>query len=38
MLRKDLTAFKTIDMGHFPSEVNLIEINNEINDFLNIYY
>ncbi|MBD1379387.1 alpha/beta fold hydrolase [Metabacillus arenae] len=34
----NLTAFKTITMGHFPSEENLVEINNEIKEFLNTYY
>jgi pimeloyl-ACP methyl ester carboxylesterase len=34
----NLTAFKTFDMGHFPSEENLVEINNEIIEFLNNYY
>lgn len=34
----NLTAFKSFDMGHFPSEEHLIKINDEIIEFLNIYY
>ncbi len=34
----NLTEVKTIDMGHFPSEEHLIEINNEIREFLNAHY
>lgn len=34
----NLIAFKTLDMGHFPSEEHLIEINNEIKEFLNTHY
>ncbi|MED3712330.1 alpha/beta hydrolase [Peribacillus frigoritolerans] len=34
----NLTAFKTFDMGHFPSEYYLIKINDEIKDFLNNNY
>lgn len=34
----NLIEAKTIDMGHFPSEEHLIEINNEIRGFLNQHY
>ncbi|WP_050180520.1 alpha/beta fold hydrolase [Domibacillus robiginosus] len=34
----NLVAFKTYDMGHFPSEEHLIKINNNIAEFLNDYY
>jgi pimeloyl-ACP methyl ester carboxylesterase len=34
----NLIAFKTYDMGHFPSEEYLIKINNDIVEFLNEYY
>ncbi|WP_354002328.1 alpha/beta fold hydrolase [Pseudoneobacillus rhizosphaerae] len=34
----NLIAFKTYDMGHFPSEEHLVKINNDIVDFLNTYY
>jgi pimeloyl-ACP methyl ester carboxylesterase len=34
----NLTAVKTFEMGHFPSEERLIEINNEIKEFLSTYY
>ncbi|MFC0561560.1 alpha/beta fold hydrolase [Halalkalibacter alkalisediminis] len=34
----NLTAVKTFEMGHFPSEEHLIEINNEIKEFLNTHY
>ncbi|MFP3513133.1 alpha/beta hydrolase [Peribacillus sp. SIMBA_075] len=34
----NLIAFKTLDMGHFPSGEHLIEINNEIKEFLNTHY
>jgi pimeloyl-ACP methyl ester carboxylesterase len=34
----NLIAFKTLDMGHFPSEENIIHINNEIKDFLEVHY
>lgn len=34
----NLIAFKSYDMGHFPSEEHLIKINNDIVDFLNDYY
>ncbi|RFU65175.1 alpha/beta fold hydrolase [Peribacillus glennii] len=34
----NLIAFKTYDMGHFPSEEHLIKINNDIVEFLNDYY
>jgi len=34
----NLTAFKTYDIGHFPSEEHLITINNEIMKFLKDYY
>ncbi|MBO1514994.1 alpha/beta fold hydrolase [Metabacillus bambusae] len=34
----NLIDVKTIDMGHFPSEEHLIEINNEIKGFLNTHY
>ena len=34
----NLIAFKTFDMGHFPSEKDLIEVNKEILDFLSDYY
>ncbi|SNT56683.1 hypothetical protein SAMN05444672_15522 [Bacillus sp. OK838] len=33
----NLIAFKTLDMGHFPSGEHLIEINNEIKEFLNTH-
>lgn len=35
---KNLTAFKTYDMGHFPSEEYLIKINNDIKEFLKNHY
>lgn len=34
----NLTAFKTLDMGHIPSDENIIHINNEIKDFLKAHY
>ncbi|MCM3322007.1 MULTISPECIES: alpha/beta fold hydrolase [Cytobacillus] len=34
----NLIAFKTYDMGHFPSEEHLININNDIVEFLKNYY
>ncbi|WP_010649954.1 alpha/beta fold hydrolase [Oceanobacillus massiliensis] len=34
----NLTAFKTYNMGHFPSEEHLIKINNEIIEFLKENY
>ncbi|MGG3452232.1 alpha/beta fold hydrolase [Domibacillus aminovorans] len=34
----NLTAFKTYDMGHFPSEEYLIKINNDIKEFLKEHY
>lgn len=34
----NLIAFKTYDMGHFPSEEHLIKINNDIVGFLKDYY
>jgi pimeloyl-ACP methyl ester carboxylesterase len=34
----NLIAFKTYDMGHFPSEEHLIKINNDIVEFLKAYY
>ncbi|PFA62951.1 alpha/beta hydrolase [Bacillus sp. AFS015802] len=34
----NLIAFKTYDMGHFPSEEHLIKINNDIVEFLKDYY
>lgn len=34
----NLIAFKTYDMGHFPSEDHLININNDIVEFLKDYY
>ncbi|MNK43517.1 Carboxylesterase YbfK [compost metagenome] len=34
----NLIAFKTYDMGHFPSEEHLIKINNDIVEFLYDYY
>ncbi|WP_100406980.1 alpha/beta fold hydrolase [Bacillus solitudinis] len=34
----NLIAFKTFDMGHFPSEEYLIKINSEIKEFLRDHY
>ncbi|NMH73573.1 alpha/beta hydrolase [Bacillus sp. RO2] len=34
----NLIAFKTYDMGHFPSEEHLIKINNDIVEFLKNYF
>lgn len=34
----NLIAFKTYDMGHFPSNEHLIKINNDIMEFLKEYY
>ncbi|WP_416827567.1 alpha/beta fold hydrolase [Ectobacillus polymachus] len=34
----NLTAFKTYNIGHFPSEEYLIKINNDIKEFLKDYY
>jgi len=34
----NLIAFKTYDMGHFPSGENLTKINNDIVEFLKVYY
>ncbi|WP_270171435.1 alpha/beta fold hydrolase [Paenibacillus sp. SYP-B4298] len=34
----NLIAFKTYDMGHFPSGENLKKINNDIIEFLKVYY
>lgn len=34
----NLTAFKSYDMGHFPSEEHLVIINNEMKEFLSEYY
>jgi pimeloyl-ACP methyl ester carboxylesterase len=34
----NLIAFKTYDMGHFPSEEHLVKINNDILEFLNDCY
>ncbi|WLR49837.1 alpha/beta hydrolase [Bacillus tianshenii] len=34
----NLTAFKTLKMGHFPSQEHTLCINNEIRPFLNNYY
>jgi pimeloyl-ACP methyl ester carboxylesterase len=34
----NLIAFKTYDMGHFPSKEHLVKINNDIMEFLNTYY
>ncbi|KEZ47528.1 alpha/beta fold hydrolase [Metabacillus indicus] len=34
----NLTAFKSYDMGHFPSEEQLKEINHDLAEFLKMYY
>ncbi|WLR41207.1 alpha/beta hydrolase [Bacillus carboniphilus] len=34
----NLITFRTIDMGHFPSNEGLLKINNDITDFLDSYY
>ncbi|MGF2616464.1 alpha/beta hydrolase [Rossellomorea vietnamensis] len=34
----NLISIKTYDMGHFPSEENLININKDIADFLSVHY
>lgn len=34
----NLIAYSTYEMGHFPSERHLQEINKEIEDFLKLYY
>ncbi|WP_034756612.1 alpha/beta fold hydrolase [Rossellomorea vietnamensis] len=34
----NLIAFKTYDMGHFPSEEHLIKINHDIGEFLKDHY
>ena len=34
----NLINFKTYAMGHFPSEEDLFDMNNEIIEFLKVYY
>lgn len=34
----NLKSFETFDMGHFPSEEHLIQINKKITEFLHLYY